>query len=188
MKIYLSTIIYKSQECRKTSFFILRNLRHIRHHFTKSGFEMLIHAFVTSRIDYCNSLFTNIPKNSIKVLQSIQNYAARLVSGSNLRNHITPVLEELHWLPVVDRIDFKVLLITYKVVHLGIPLYLVSQIKFKKPTRNLRYYDDLLLEEPRSYSSKMGDRSFQFYAPKLWNNIPFEIRSAVSVDIILNHA
>ena len=99
------------KDCRNKSFMILRNLRHIRHHFTKSGFESLIHAFITSRIDYCNSLFANIPKSSIKLLQSIQNFAARLVCRRTLYCHITPILEELHWLPVTKRIDFKILLI-----------------------------------------------------------------------------
>ena len=171
------------KNCRKNSFYILRNLRHIRHHFTKSGFETLIHAFITSKIDYCNSLFINIPKSTVKLLQSVQNFAARLVCRRSLHCHITPVLMELHWLPVAERIDFKTLLITYKVVHFSVPEYLASVLHLKNSVRDFRNHDHLLLEEPRSHSARMGDRAFSIHAPKLWNKIPFAIRSSASVEV-----
>ena len=177
------TFIDNIKKCRKSSFFILRNLRHIRHNFTRSGFESLIHAFITSKIDYCNSLYVNLPESTLKMLRSIQNFAARLLCRRSLYCRITPVLKELHWLPISLRIEFKVLLITYKAVHLFVPPYLASQLKHKTETdHDLRHYDSLLLEEPRSHS-KMGDRSFSISAPKLWNKIPFSIRSSSSVNV-----
>ena len=89
-------------------------------------------------------------------------------------------------MPVAKRIDFKTLLITYKAVHFSAPTYLASQLKFKTTVRDFRHYDNLLLEEPRSHSTKMGDRSFSIYAPKLWNQIPYNIRSSSSTDIFKN--
>ena len=165
------------------SFFILRNLRHIRDNFTKAGFETLIHAFISSRVDYCNSLYTKLPKRSLKLLESVQNFAARLVCRKSLYCSSAPLLKELHWLPIAARIDFKVLLITFKAVHYSVPPYLASQLKFKtKPDYNLRHYDNLLLEETASNSKRMGDRAFSIYAPIIWNKLPLSIRSSCSTD------
>ena len=116
-------------------------------------------------------------------MQSIQNYAARLILRRGLYSHITPLLFELHWLPVSDRIHFKILLITFKAVHHLSPPYLAAQLKLKSNPRNLRHHDSLLLEIPRSYSTRMGDRAFSFVAPTIWNPLPFEIRSASTVNI-----
>ena len=153
--------------CRKTSFYTLKNLSHLRSYFNRSNFETLIHAFITSKLDYCNSLFTSLPATTIQLLKSIQNYSARLILHRGLYSHATPLLFELHWLPVEDRITFKTLLITYKVVHHSVPVYLVSQLKFKTNPRNLRHHDHLLLEIPRSHSARMGDRALFNCAPKL---------------------
>ena len=140
------------KNCRKNSFLTLKNLRHIRNHFSRSSFESIIHAFITSKLDYCNSLFTNLPATTTKQLQSIQNYAARLILRRGLYSHVTPLLFELHWLPVCDRITLKPLLITFKVVPHSEPQYIVSQLKLRIPARNLRNQDHLLVEISRSHS------------------------------------
>ena len=126
-------------------------------------------------------LFLKKEKN-IRLLQSIQNYAARLVLKKGRYCHISPLLFDLHWLPVSDRISFKILLITYKVLKYSEPSYLLSQLKFKSNLRCLRTHDPLLLDIPRSRSSRMGDRSFSVHAPKLWNSLPFHIRNSPSTD------
>ena len=169
--------------CQKSAFHTLHNLRHIRPYFDRSSFETLIHAFVTSKLDYCNSLFSNLPKSTLQPLQSIQNYAARLIFRRSLYDHVTPLLRELHWLPVFQRINFKILSITYKAVHFSVPFYLASSLKLKTPTRNLRHHDNLLLDIPRSHTAKMGDCAYSIFAPQLWNSIPYHIRSASSINI-----
>ena len=162
------------KNCRKNSFFILRNFSHIRNNFTNSGFESLVHAFVTSRIDYCNSLYANIPKSTLKFLESVQNYAARLVCRRSLFCHIKPVLKELHWLPVAARIDFKILLITYKAVHLSVPPYLASQLKYKNITdHDLRHYMILYYLKNRVLIPKWVTVLFQFTRRKNGTNCPF---------------
>ena len=167
---------------RKNAFSLLRNLSHIRSYFNRSSFESIINALITSKLDYCNSLFTALPAYSISLLQSIQNYAARLILRRRLRSHITPLLFDLHWLPVCDRVNFKTLLITYKIVNHSAPSYLLPQLKIKSNHLSLRNHDQLLFEIPRSHSVRMGDRAFSTYAPKLWNSLPFHIRSSPSVD------
>lgn len=166
---------------RKSSFFMLHNLRRIRNHFDQASFETLVHAFITSRLDYCNSLFINLPSSTINCLQSIQNYAARLVLKETKYCHITPLLKQLHWLPVKDRIKFKTLLLTFKAIHFSEPLYLKSLLNFKTPARDLRNHDNLLLDVPRSHSARMGDCAFSIAAPLIWNELPFDIRNSPSV-------
>ena len=170
------------KQCRKSSFFMLKNLGKIRNHFDKPSFETLIHAFISSKLDYCNSLFVNLPKRSINDLQAIQNYAARLVLKQGRYCHITPLLKYLHWLKVIDRIDFKLLLLTFKALNFSNPPYLKSQLTLKTHTRSLRDQDHLQLVVPRSHSTKMGDRAFAVAAPSLWNSLPLYIRNASTTD------
>ena len=99
--------------CRTTHFH-LRNIGAIRNLLTDSATEQLIHSLVTSQLDYCNSLLNGMPGYKLKRIQRMQNIAARIVSRCPYKDHITPVLESLHWLPVKYRILFKLLLLTYR--------------------------------------------------------------------------
>ena len=92
----------------KTSYYHLRNISKIRKYLTEETTEILVHAFVSSKLDYCNSLLYGLPKHMISSLQSVQNTAARIVTLTKKFDHITPVLIQLHWLPVHFRILFKV--------------------------------------------------------------------------------
>ena len=107
----LSFKAYISQ-ATKTAYFHLRNIAKIRNILPKSDAEKLIHTFVTSRLDYCNALLAACPKTSLRSFQLVQNTAARILTGTKRREHITPVLKSLHWLPVEYRIMFKTLLLT----------------------------------------------------------------------------
>ena len=95
----------------RTAFFHLRSIAKIRNILSQSDAEKLVHAFITSRLDYCNSLLSGCPKTSLKSLQLVQNAAARVLTRVNKREHISPILASLHWLPVGYRIDFKILLL-----------------------------------------------------------------------------
>ena len=101
----------------RTCFFHLRNIAKLRSLVSFPELEMIIHAFVSSRLDYCNSLFTCLNKTTMDRLQLIQNTAARLLTRTSRRCHITPVLASLHWLPVNFRVHFKLLVLTYRALH-----------------------------------------------------------------------
>ncbi|KAI5621275.1 hypothetical protein C0J50_19210, partial [Silurus asotus] len=80
--------------------FHLRNISKLRNMLSISDAEKLVHAFMTSRIDYCNALLGGCPASLINKLQLVQNAAARVLTRSRKYNHITPILSSLHWLPV----------------------------------------------------------------------------------------
>ena len=166
----------------KTAFFHLRNIAKVRPFINQNDAEKCVHAFISSRLDYCNALFTGLPKKSIERLQLIQNAAARLLTKTKKREHISPVLASLHWLPVTFRIDFKVLLITYKALNGQGPKYISDSLINYTPTRTLRSSDAGLLEV-RISNKKIGDSAFVRYAPKLWNTLPINIREANTLDI-----
>ena len=134
-----------------------------------------MHAFVTSKLDTCNSLLYGLPKSQLSRLQRIQNTAARIVTRSRREDHITPVLMNLHWLPVEQRIEYKILLLTFKALHGLAPGYLQQLIKQYVPRRELRSMDKMTLYNPTANLKSYGYRSFQKAAPTLWNRLPQNI-------------
>ena len=167
----------------KSALFHLWNIAKIRMYLTSDSTKTLVYAYVTCRLDNCNSLLLGSPKYMIQKLQRVQNCAARLVAGQPRAAHIRPVLKELHWLPVEQRITFKVLLLTFKALNNLAPPYLSQLIVPYNPTRNLRSAGKHLLEVPNVRLKSYGDRAFSVAAPKHWNEIPLDIKLSRSVDV-----
>lgn len=169
---------------------MLYNLRRIRKYLDKDSAETIVHALVTTKLDYCNGLLFGLPECQIAKLQKIQNACARLVCNAPKFCHITPLLYSLHWLPIAQRIEFKILLIVYKSLIGQTPSYISEMLKLKSVTHshNLRSTgDSLLLQIPTCMTKvTLGDRAFYCGAPKLWNNLPLHIRNATSLDIFKN--
>lgn len=167
----------------KTAFHHLRNIARLRPSLSFPAAETLIHAFITSRIDYCNSIIYGTTSNLLNKLQYIQNSAARLLTHTRSRDHITPVLQNLHWLPVPYRIKFKILLLTHKALHNQAPSYLKDLLHPYTPSRTLRTANSNLLTVPRTRHRTWGDRAFSVAAPSLWNSLPQHIRDTVDPSI-----
>ncbi len=162
----------------KTAFFHLKNISKLRPMLSTSNAEMLIHAFMTSRLDYCNALLGGCSARLINKLQLVQNAAATVLTRTRKYDHISPVLSTLHWLPIKHRIDFKILLITYKALNGLAPQYLSELLSHYIPSRPLRSQNSGHLIIPRISKSTAGGRSFSYLAPKLWNNLPNTVREA----------
>ena len=113
---------------------------------------------------------------SLSRLQLVQNAAAHLLTNTNRRVHITPVLNSLHWLPVLYRIDFKLVMFVFKALNSLTPSYLSELLTVHNPGRALRSTNQLLLEVPRSKYKHWGDRAFYVAAPRLWNKLLAEMR------------
>ena len=169
-----------------SSFYYIYNIRRIRKYLPRQSTEILVHAFIKSRLDYCNGLLYGLPDCLLNKLQRVQNACARLIFREQKFCHVTPLIYELHWLPIKYRIEFKILLITFKILNFLAPTYLSSLISLRLPSKyNLRNSSDNLLPSYPRFKSKatLGDRSFTCAAPKLWNALPFDIRSASTVSI-----
>ena len=140
---------------------------------SQSNPKRLVNAFVitASRIDHCNSIIYGLPTVEHEKLQRVQSIAARLIAGSSWRDHITPVLKNLRWLPVKLQITFKILLLTYKILNGQSPSYLTSLISSYKGVRSLRSSDHLLLQVPNVMTATYGQRTFSYCALKLWNSL-----------------
>ncbi|KAL2093106.1 hypothetical protein ACEWY4_010418 [Coilia grayii] len=164
----------------KSAFYHLKNIAKLRGLTSKQDLEKLVHAFISSRVDYCNGLFTGLPKKTIKQLQLIQNAAARVLTRTKRSDHITPILRSLHWLPVSYRIDFKELLLVFKSLNGMGPNYLLDMFQLYAPTRSLRSRKKKLLVEP-AVRTKCGEAAFSCYAVKLWNRPPEDIKNAPTV-------
>ena len=173
--------VHVKSVCQST-FYYLRNISYIRKYLTTEATSCIIHSLISSRMDYCNSLFYGMSGKLFKKLQGVQNTAARIITGTRKYDHITPILMELHWLPVKFRVHFKVLLLTYKALNNMAPKYISDLLTMYVPSRSLRSSSQLLLSIPKSRLATCGDRAFAIAAPKLWNSLPLSIRSSETVD------
>ena len=114
------------------------------------------------------------PFREIEKLKRLQNTAARQIVCMKKTNHITPVLRKLHWLPVNDRIIFKLLLLTYKSLNGLATVYINELLHHYTPRRSLCSSDSrhsTFLVIPKTTTVTYGDRSFAAIAPKLWNQL-----------------
>ncbi len=168
----------------KSCYFHLRNITKIKSTLSFHDLERLIHAFVFSHLDYCNDLFTCLSQSSVAQLQLVQNAATRILTTSNRKSHITPILASLHWLPVKFRIVFKIPLITFKPQHGLAPTYITELLTPYAPHRDLRSSSLPLLAVPRSRLVTKVDQAFALRAPRLWNSLPKEIRLASTLPVI----
>ena len=136
--------------------------------------------FVSSKLDYCNSLYFGISTKNLSKLQRIQNSLARAITFTSKRQHISPVLKDLHWLPVKERIDFKICLLTYKSLKNHQPVYLHETLSIPSHSIFTRSSQSRALSKHVTHTNA-GSRAFSVAAPKLWNLLPPSIRTAPSI-------
>ena len=159
-------------------YYHLRRLKTVRRVLGEKTTTSLVTAFVSSRLDYCNSILAGLPKSSISPLQRVQNSAARLIRGLGPRDHVTPSLRDLHWLPLEQRITFKLCSLMHLVNTGHSPQYLhdlvVSTSDISSRSR-LRSSSSRRYEIPAT-RLKTGERCFSFAGPAAWNSLPASLQ------------
>lgn len=179
----LSMASHVNNVCRVATY-SLWTIGQLRTFLDQATTERLVHAFISSRLDCCNSLLYGLPESEVSKLQRIQNAAARLVVGARKSDSITPILRSLHWLPIRKRILFKILLLVYKSLNGFAPAYIDELLTPYIPSRTLRSSSRGLLRNPPMSCRTLatyGDRSFSIAAPREWNRLPDHIRNAPTV-------
>ena len=162
--------------------FHLRAFRRIRPLLPNDLAETVGRAIVMSRLDYCNALFSALPEYQIMRLQRLENQCVRIVASQSARSEVTTALSDLHWLPVRERIDFKVATLTYSALSGSGPQYLSNLLITAIPARSLRSSADISrLVIPRT-KTKFQERPFSVAAPIMWNSLPSEIRTSATID------
>ena len=160
---------------KRNCFYLIRNVVKKRFLFSTDQMKLIVNSIIACKLDYCNALYSGINENLIDQLQMIQNAAAKAIVGLYKHDHLGNTLKDLHWLPVHYRIHFKLLLLVFKCLNGMGPEYLTSMFKFAD------FNHSIYLVEPRVLSN-YGERSFQKVGPKIWNNLPLEIKSCASVE------
>ena len=161
--------------CR-SAYYHLRSIGQIRKCLTTDATKSLVHGLVTSRIDYCNALINGIPVTLMSKLQRVQNVSARIITRKRCSEHITPLLMDLHWLPVSRHVEFKIITLVFKALHGEAPRYILDLIDIYAPTRSLRSQFTTSLRAPRTKTVFYGDRQFGKVAATLWNSLPKRLR------------
>ena len=176
------------QNVCKSCFIQRRDFRNIRQFLTHDAAVSVASAFVSSRLDYCNSLFRILSKFNLHRLQSIQNSAARIVTNLSQFTRITPVLRKLHWLPVQFRSEFKLATLVYKFIHTGFPKYFAPYLSTYHHTYSIRCSQSVanFLNVPKFQhkihkSAKQFGFSFAFDAPTVWNSLPEDIHASPTI-------
>lgn len=174
----LSMRVHVNKVCQ-LAYYELRKISTIRHYLSQQATETLVTSLVLSRLDYGNSLLAGIPDTLLNKLQKVQNSAARLVFRCPKRTHTTPLLRALHWLPIAQRIDYKLSSMCYNFFNQTAPHALTEILTVYTPSRSLRSSADTkMLKVPRRDKKTQGQRSFSYIGPVTWNSLPLSVRDS----------
>jgi len=155
----------------KSAHFHIKALRHIRKLLPDDAAKTVACAMVAGRFDYCNAVLYGTSSANIDKLHRLQNTLARVVTNTRRRDHITPVLADLHWLPVRFRIGYKIALITFKALMTQQPQYLAELIRYYEAPRQLRSRGENILQNSASVRN-FSKRAFCHASPTVWNSLP----------------
>ena len=178
---------FVTEKC-KAAHFHIHNIRALRKSLDTETTKKLVHSFILSQFDYANALLYGIPNCDLQKLQSIQNYAAKLILGRQTTDSSRRALFELHWLPINCRIEFKILTLVYKSLKNEAPKYLSELLEFKITDYHTRSEEDLELVVPKTArTGSYGDRAFGKSGPRLWRDIPTNVKIQETFELFKTH-
>ena len=153
--------------------FNLQQIRAARKFLTRSANNKLVVSLVISHLDYTNALLGGLPNCSLDPLQRVQNIAAKIVLGKGRYDSSTRCLAELHWLPIQQRIEFKIITLVHKSLHGLVPQYLVDLLTRKVQRREGLCSNNKTsqLEIPSTTRKTFTARAFSVLGPQLWNEL-----------------
>lgn len=176
MKAHISKMV-------STGFFHLRRLRQLRRILPRAAKQRLVSALILSRVDYCNAILVGLPASTLSPLKRLMNAAVRFVAGLKPRDHVTPAYKDLHWLPIEQRITFKLCSMMHSIVNGTAPTYIsdlvtpISQLSGRSHLRSAAAGD---YDVPRT-RKRYGQCAFSVAAPSAWNDLPAHIRQLKNV-------
>jgi len=160
-------------------YFHIRQLRLVRRSLSFHVAHSLVLALIHSRLDYCNGILANAPRGLINSLQSVQRSAARLVLRLPSRASVTkPMLDHLHWLPIQQRVLFKLGVMAYKCIHQQAPIYLARMcvnVATNPVLATHRSAAQGRLVVPSAHMKTVGHRGFYYACPTSWNSLPLSV-------------
>ena len=164
--------------CR-ACYFHLRRIASIRSLLSQDAVIKLVSAKVLSRLDYCNSVLVSLPDEQLARLQQVQNSAARIILRKKKQDHVTPMLRELHWLPIKARCQYKIAVLAYQYFDGSLPEYLTTSLTVpkRKTSLTLRSSNEKRLEVPIPNMKTAGGHAFSSTAPSVWNSLPIGLRN-----------
>jgi len=185
LRIYMDADVSMMSHVSKTvaaCFAILRQLRNIRRSIPRSVLQSLVSSLVLQLLDYSNATLAGIPSHLTKRMQSVLNSAAQLVFSASRYGCITPLLTQLHWLQVPDRIKFKLAVLVYNAYTRQL-----CRTSADETRQHLRSASTSSFVVTRTHLSTIGDRAFPVAAARLWNTLPPNVMSASSVSVFRKH-
>jgi len=173
----LSFVDFIQAKC-KAAIVNIRNIYQIRSYIVLKTAKQLASVLVLSHLDYSNSVLAGLPSNRLRPLQRVQNWAAKVVLCRSKYDSSKEALQQLHWLPVKERIDFKIACLVFKCLNGMAPPPLAQLISIKEYTRTTRAstHSSNELVIPLAKKATCASRSFSVYGPTLWNSLPVSIR------------
>ena len=161
----------------QTAYYELKRISSIRRYPTEDAAKQLVTSCVLSRLDYCNSLLMGTPNSVIQPMHKVQNTAAGLILRAPHHQNCTPLLQQLHWLPISEQIKYKTACVCYNAITGSSPSYLSELLHLYSPSRSLHSSSDTRMLKIQCFNHKTnGFRTFSHFGPPIWNNLPQDIR------------
>ena len=156
----------------QTAYYELKRISSIRRYLTEDAAKQLVISCVLSRLDYCNSLLMGTPNSVIQPMQKVQNTAARLILRALRHQNCTPLLQQLYWFPVYERIKYKTASMCYNAITGSAPSYLSDLLHLYSPSRSLRSSSDTHAQLQCFNCKTHGFLTFSHFDRHIWNNLP----------------
>ena len=160
----------------------LCQINRVKYLFDRRTFITIINSLVFSKLLYCSSVWANTTKKNIELLQTVQNFAARILSGTRKFDHVTPILKQLQRLPIIKQLAVRDATMGFKCLNGLAPPYLRQKFKIRSEVHNCSIRNRDRLHIPLCRTSA-GQRAFTFRGQKLWNSLPDEFQSITNLDL-----